>query len=689
MVEFAIDSRRSQRSAERRLAVAFRRSMRSPRLRSRCEFAESEIVLPRTGPKANRRLKFAYQPYFGTFLRAMDNGPWRRFAFTGSVQSGKTTLLMTNVMWHLFERREDVVLQLPKKKMGHKKWRDDLRPLIEASRYHALLPKTGKGSQGGDFEEVRFRNGTVLTLFSGSGSDEERSSITAPVFAATEVDKMDTPAEVSEESDPISQGIARTKAFGERAFIYLECTVSHDQGRIWQEFQAGTASELLLPCPHCGQFVRLEREEFIGWQEAASALDARDRAAFGCPACGGLWSDAQRIAANRRMILLHAGQKVHTGEDGAPVVTGEPRRTLTFSFRWNEAHNLFHSQGFIGMEEWQAARGKSNDPDAAEKERKQFAWTIPVEPDLIDLSEIDHDGLMARMLPDVKRGTFPWEADLCTVGIDVAERWSHCAVWGFQGPRIGHLVDFEELNYIEERKQHGFATALYSALWGWHRRQFGETGGFLTPDGERRFADCVLIDSGYFESQAAIYRFCKEANSALNRAVYWPFKGFGAGQGQRTSWYSAPRQRNSRVRFLGEQYHGTWQREHRLTLIHGDANYWKSQLFDGFKVEQGEPGALTICAGDLRTHKHLLHHLTAEHEIEKPDKNGMPRRVWVRRAGRRSNHFLDAAYMGLLAGHFVGARIIEEPAEPQTKPIERPEFTTPDGRPFFILARDQ
>jgi hypothetical protein len=50
------------------------------------------------------------------------------------------------------------------------------------------------------------------------------------VLAVTEIDGLDQSGGTSRESDKLSQLEGRTRAYGDRARIYLECTVSHDQG---------------------------------------------------------------------------------------------------------------------------------------------------------------------------------------------------------------------------------------------------------------------------------------------------------------------------------------------------------------------------------------------------------------------------------------------------------------------------
>ena len=108
----------------------------------------------------------------------------------------------------------------------------------------------------------------------------------------------------------ITQLEARTRAYGSRKRMYMECTVSTEQGRTWQEYLAGTQSRIVLPCPHCHQWVSPEREHLTHWQRAESQQAARNTGAFGCPSCGEIWGEEDRRAANQACRLLHAGQSI-------------------------------------------------------------------------------------------------------------------------------------------------------------------------------------------------------------------------------------------------------------------------------------------------------------------------------------------------------------------------------------------
>ncbi len=137
----------------------FLQQARPKRLRPMRAFAEAEIVIP-DGPYEGRRFRCGRQPYTRLWFDAVDSGNWNRFVATGPTQSGKTLAAFAiPILYHLFEIGETVICGLPNMDMAADKWREDLLPAIEASRFRELLPRTGGGSRGGTVEAIQFRHG--------------------------------------------------------------------------------------------------------------------------------------------------------------------------------------------------------------------------------------------------------------------------------------------------------------------------------------------------------------------------------------------------------------------------------------------------------------------------------------------------------------------------------------------------
>ncbi|MFQ5507119.1 MAG: phage terminase large subunit family protein, partial [Planctomycetota bacterium] len=395
------------------------RNARRPRIRSMLEFAEQEIVLP-NGPYEGRRYRWEWQPYGRLYFEAVDSGLWNRFNATGPTQTGKTLhCFATPTLFHLFEVGETVICGVADEDMAADKWRDDLLPVIERTRYRELLPRHGAGARGGKIKDaIQFRHGPVLKFMTGGGGDKSRAAFTARVLVVTETDGLDTSDTTSREADKVRQLEARTRAYDDAKRVYLECTVSIPEGRTWQEYTAGTKSKIVLPCPRCRAWVTPEREHLQGWQDAESEIEARELAHFCCPDCGQHWTEEERREANLRGQLLHRGQEI----DEKGKIAGPLPQTQTLGFRWSHVNNFFSSAGNAGAEEWRKPRAV--DEENAEKELCQFTWALPYKGPVEEEAHLDPH-LLAERTVDLPKGIVPAGTEFLTMGLDLGKWQAH------------------------------------------------------------------------------------------------------------------------------------------------------------------------------------------------------------------------------------------------------------------------
>ncbi len=619
---------------------------RAPRVRTHCEWAEDEIVLPE-GPYYGTKLRLDRQPFTRLLLAELDSGRWTRSAVVGCVQGGKSLIgFVEPTLYHLFECRETVICGLPTMDIAGDKFREELLPVIERSRYRNLLPARGPASRGGTghLEFVKFAHGPTLKFMTAGGGDAKRSSFTARVVVITEADKMDTAGETSREADPVSQLEARMLAYAAalRRF-YMECTVSIATGRIWREYTAGTASRIACPCPHCRQYITPEREHLVGWQAATSELEARRLATFVCPDCAVIITPEERVEMNRRAVLVHRGQEI----DSAGKITGPLPETDTLGFRWNAFNNLFWQPGEIGAKEW-AAREAADD-EGPEKELCQFYWAWPYTPPDVQVSSLTPAIVQKRTDRKLPRGLLPADTIALTAGLDLGKFLVHYVITAWRSGGRAHIADYGVLEIDADRL--GVQRATMIAL-----KEFAElaASGWQREGGEPLMPQQVWIDSGWFESVETVYQFCREQGER-----YRPSKGYGATQ-QKDRYYKAPTAKTQTIRHIGEGFHLAKLRKARIVLCHVNADFWKSWVHERLSTPAGEAGSMGLFHAPPAEHTKFAHHLTAE----RPVVEFLPGRgevlVWKRH--RRANHWLDALCLAAAAGHMAGFRIMAEAA---------------------------
>ncbi len=624
----------------------FRQQAQAPVLRTMSQWVEDSIVLP-NGPFAGEHYRHHRHPVSRLWFDAVDSGRWSRFAGTGPTQNGKTLMLyVAPVLYHLFEIGETVIVGLPTLDMANDKWQQDFLPVINASRYRDLLPLKGEGSKGGQVKRsITFRNGASLRFMSGGGGDKKRAGYTARVLAVTETDGMDEAGTSSREADKIEQLEGRTRAFGRTGKrVFLECTVSIETGRIWQEVKRGTDSRIARPCPHCEEFVTPEREHLAGWDQAENEEQAAELAYWSCPACGEAWTDVERLAAARDAVLLHRGQAI----DAHGEVTGDLPATQTLGLRWSAVDNPFVTAADLGAEEWLAR--KNIDHDNAERKMRQFVYALPHEPAELSITPLNPDDVQARIHEGTKRGIVPTDTIGLVIGIDTGKNQLH---WECKAVRTnGAMVTIEYDIHKTSADRLGIFRGLVGSL-----RELSAyfEKGWVSTEGKRYRPSQVWIDSGYHEHTDAVYAVCGELNKDCQPGTerYRPSKGYGEGQ-RRMTQYRAPAAKAEDVLYIGrEMYIARVRRNGRLlsgvALVHVNSDYWKSEFHQRLSRPPTEPGAITLFEPASQfEHAEYAAHSTAERQIEKQMPSKRMAIVWE--TVRRQNHFLDTGYLSTAAG---------------------------------------
>ncbi|MEZ6097250.1 MAG: phage terminase large subunit family protein [Pirellulaceae bacterium] len=259
----------------------------SQELRDLVTFAEECIVLPKDGgPFQGQPFLADNQPYVRLLYYEIKHGLWSEIIVTGPSQSGKTlSAFVIVVLYIAVELRKNVVVGVPDLAMINDKWKVDFLPVLQESpALRGLLPRSGAGSKGGTIQDmVQLTNGVTIRFMTRGGSDQSKAGFTASHVVVTEAAGWSDGTESSKESDPLRQLRARQRATSrfdedgkistERQMI-VEGTVTDEFDLPWRAKAGSSESQLVYQCVHCSEYVRPEREHFIGWQEANSEFQA-------------------------------------------------------------------------------------------------------------------------------------------------------------------------------------------------------------------------------------------------------------------------------------------------------------------------------------------------------------------------------------------------------------------------------
>jgi phage terminase large subunit GpA-like protein len=632
--------------------------MRPQRLRSILEFALQEIRIPDLTRKGDRFTRYV-QPWAAKYLEEISKGGYERYVLTGPTQSGKTLAgFVIEILYHLFEIGETVVVGVPNDAMALDKWIEDILPAIMQTRYKDLLPDSGVGSKGGSvIDRIKFKNGATLRFMSAGGDAKELAGFSTRVLVITEVNRFKSKSK--DEGSKLDLLIGRTNADPERRVIYLECTQATEDDPINEELLKGTNSRLALPCWQCRQFVTPEREHLIGWQDGADQINAGEKTRMICPSCQSSWSEDQRRQANLDAVVLAEGQSIVDGK-----ITGEAKKTRTFSLRYTATNNMFWPINRLGEQEWEGPRSK--DPDNAEIKLKQQFWAIPTKEDILDLSGLEREKLLTRQ-GSLPRSQLPAGYQGPVVAIDIGKYQLHWTAKAWDQTPIGYTIDYGSCE-VNSRSL-GDDVAIRVAL-RMLRDELAQR--FVTDGGEIIPPALVFVDSGYF--QDVIWGFCQESNQMGKSTIYMPTKGIGYDAFRKTN-YARPKSTGNAVVRIGDGWHVVRNDSPRIEIVHIDADLWKTRTHARLSCNADEPGALLLFfADDIRLHMDYCKHLTAEQKEERWNSNNEKVVHWVKKS--RANHWLDTEVMAGVAGDYLGIRpeSIENPLPPGRRAVAIPAW---------------
>jgi phage terminase large subunit GpA-like protein len=605
------------------------------------QFAESEIVLP-DGPFARQRFLCSRQPAHGLFFDAVDASPFYRYACTGPQQSGKTlAFVVIPILYHLFELQQTVLFGLPSMDMANDKWKLDVRPAIEASRFAQYLPRKGAGSQGGTPELIQFSNGANLKFITAGGGDEKRSGFTGPVLVVTEVSHLDEVGGASDEATKLKQMEGRVRAYraSGQARIYLESTVTTEHGRMWQEWLQGTAGEVVFPCHSCGEWITPGREQVVGWIDATNETEAEQLARWSCPECGIVFDDTTRLQQLQHAALRHRGQTI----DDHGRARGDLPQARTLGFRYTASTNTFVTAGIIGADEWRAQR--EVDQELAERELLQWTYALPAKPTEQTLEPLDHKTVMQRQHQH-RRGIVPQGTIRIAAGVDVRAAQLDWFVTAEQADGRKLCIDY---GYEPvQRELADLQTALRQAVKALQEKF--DSGWEPEHGGQNIAADFVLIDAGW---ETDLIR-----EESARHQVWQTAMGFGFKQHSGNA-YSSPKRRSKTTLRIGEGWHDVLfhQRSGPVREYQNNADHWKRRVHQSLAADPEGSGALMLPHTDKpQGRAEVARQLTAEKEISQFEIGKGVITKWVQTFSR--NHLLDACYMS-----FVGLSVLQWQAD--------------------------
>lgn len=662
----------------------FQRAAISRPVRSIREFAESAIVIP-DGPFAGERFTVERQPWTRLLFEQIDDQGWAEIVGTAPAQGGKTLVLFViPLLFAAAELRANTVVALPDEEMWGDKWGIDILPVLRASpELRGLVPTSGPGSRDGKPKEaVVLANGVTLKPMTPSGGEHTRSGFTAPIVSMTELYRFT--------GNPFGEIKARQGAYSRfddcgqlnsQRRLFAEGTLTSRRELPWalrnaDDAQAppiSTESEIYAPCPGCRQYVLWEREHLVGWQDAASELEAARCARWQCPECGRQFGEAARRRSAARCVLVHRGQSV----DRRGRVRGKPPEVSRLFFRVKGFDNLLVTTAELAAEEWEAAQLLPGSREQVDREQYLCTkkWAIPYEPPLLDFAPLRASWLRDNRMGGVALGELPEQTRWYATGIDLGKFTCWYVSIAQAAAGALYIVDF---GGVDTSLTHGDAQPSdeKAAIGATLNRIFDELALGLPCGQGRRAPDMVFCDSNW-QTEVA-FQVCR-ARGAM------PVNGVGRSQFKSRRVYSAPARRNKTIRLIGDGWHLAHVRDRGWWQVTLDADTSKLDVQSGLRVQSGQAGSIQLPRSiDKRTMTKLCGHLAAEVRRQTRSPTGKLTEEWIQTGGRHD--LLDCAGYALRAIDYCEAMAAESEKGGDSV-RQAAAMQTPAGMPFLVTER--
>lgn len=268
-----------------------------------------------------------------------------------------------------------------------------------------------------------------------------------------------------------------------------------------------------------------------------------------------------------------------------------------------------------------------------------------------------------KQVSGLPRRLVPMGAVKLTQGIDCRKVALHWVVRAWMPDGTGHTIDYgvTEVRGTTVGTDEGLDEALKRAL-SERKAQIEETP-YANQDGTAVKLDMTVIDSGW--RSEAIYEW------TLQAGLSWkPSMGFGKSSGCASPQFFPP-VRGTQDKKCGDQWFLS-RRPKGVWLVCMNADDWKAWEHDRWMSDPLQAGALLLfgdkpaaavlqknphaMSQDQKWHMSYAKHLTAEVEVEEPNKDGVLVRKWKARSD--NNHYLDASYRASVAASIVGVKLL-------------------------------
>lgn len=227
------------------------------------EWVEQYRILPAGVSAEPGRMRLDRTPYVRGILDAVAEPGVEEVVWLKPTQVGGSETIRNLLAFWIDTDPGPCLMVMPDEKSAKEAIEERIRPMLEASpqlRRHL-------SDRAWDNKLSAIKLDTMPIFVGWAGSPQSLASRPCRFVLFDETDKY--PPFSGREADPISLGTERTATFGYRRKIVKTSTPTTRDGPVWVAWEGcGDRRYFYVPCPHCGEFQRLNFSQ-IKWPKLA------------------------------------------------------------------------------------------------------------------------------------------------------------------------------------------------------------------------------------------------------------------------------------------------------------------------------------------------------------------------------------------------------------------------------------
>lgn len=569
------------------------------------QWAEKYRVLDESS-NLSGRWSNAVTPYLVGIMDTFNDPHIREVYLCKGSQLGGTEALINMLAYLIAEEPGPTMIVYPSDDLAKDISNDRLKPAFR------LIPQIKKRFYENSSKELRLKFKDMTIYLRGAGSPSKLASKAIKYLFFDEIDKMGGASK--KEASPYSLAMERIKTFKSQSKVFACSTPTLKSNYIWQLHDgADEVREYFVPCPHCGERIRLEFKQIKFCEDEEKRMSPYERAktsVYICPECG------CEIEDRDKPRMLRDGEWRAVKKRGI----GEPK---TVGFRINSLYSVFVTWA-DAAEEFLKSK---DDPEMLQNFANSWLaepWEDTKLKTTVDLVKERQAEYEEYEVPD-------WAIEL-TGGIDVQETCVYWVIrawgehWTSQLVARGQEIDLWKTDAIMNLN-------------------------YEKRDGTKLTPALVLVDSG--DQTDMVYNFCADTSD-------YTLPSKGASKKLESDYkYSMINKPSSKA--------------YGINLVIVDTAKYKDRIAARMRRENGT-GAWMVFNG---IDDDYASQVTAEHKVNERQANGKAVQKWVLKNSHGDNHYLDAEVYAMAAADIRGARTWHleryEPPKPNPQPASLEE----------------